>query len=315
MESENPKVFICHSSDDKDRFVRQFATRLRRRGIDAWVDEWEISLGDSLVDRIFTEGIGDAEAVVVVLSLNSIGSKWVREEINAAFVRRVEQETRLIPVVIENCDVPVALQSTVYVRISNIDSYDKEFERIVSTILGINDKPGLAQAPRYTGVKTSPIQALAHVDNIVLKLACEEAVRKGDFFISVAAVMGCSEPTGIPEDDISDAIQILHEKGYIKGLLAGNRIHHFKITLYAFHEYAKAYISEIDGILTSVAARIVNDGLTNLTAIQEATGQPRLIVEYALDLLKSQGWIGTSGVIGGEIYISNVSPQLKRQIL
>jgi hypothetical protein len=32
-----PKAFISHSSEDKERFVNEFALRLRSRGIDAWL--------------------------------------------------------------------------------------------------------------------------------------------------------------------------------------------------------------------------------------------------------------------------------------
>ena len=32
----HPKVFISHASEDKERFVVNFATALRENGIDAW---------------------------------------------------------------------------------------------------------------------------------------------------------------------------------------------------------------------------------------------------------------------------------------
>src|SRR4051794_20083808 len=48
-----PKVFVSHASEDKQRFVERFAARLRENGVDAWLDEWEMKPGDSLVDRIF----------------------------------------------------------------------------------------------------------------------------------------------------------------------------------------------------------------------------------------------------------------------
>ena len=57
-----PRVFISHGSEDKDRFVLGFATQLLARGIDAWVDKWEIALGDCLVQRIFSIGIAGADA-------------------------------------------------------------------------------------------------------------------------------------------------------------------------------------------------------------------------------------------------------------
>jgi hypothetical protein len=55
-----PKLFISHASEDKARFVLPFAEGLRADGIDAWVDRWEIRPGDSLVQKIFDEGIAAA---------------------------------------------------------------------------------------------------------------------------------------------------------------------------------------------------------------------------------------------------------------
>ena len=55
MPEDTQKVFISHASEDKERFVIQFAKRLRSQGIDAWVDIWEMLPGDSLVDKIFND--------------------------------------------------------------------------------------------------------------------------------------------------------------------------------------------------------------------------------------------------------------------
>ena len=75
-----PKVFLSHASEDKDRFVLAFATKLRQNGIDVWLDKWEMLPGDSLVDKIFEEGLKEASAVIVVVSRHSITKKWVKEE-------------------------------------------------------------------------------------------------------------------------------------------------------------------------------------------------------------------------------------------
>ena len=68
----SPKVFLSHASEDKDRFVLNFATKLMQKGIDVWLDKWEILPGDSLIDKIFEEGIKNAQAVIVVLSTHSV---------------------------------------------------------------------------------------------------------------------------------------------------------------------------------------------------------------------------------------------------
>ncbi|MES1982893.1 MAG: toll/interleukin-1 receptor domain-containing protein [Pseudomonadota bacterium] len=139
----NPKVFISHASEDKARFVTAFAERLRASGVDAWLDRWEMLPGDSLVDKIFEEGLRNASAVVVILSVNSVNKPWVREELNAAFVKRVNTGSKLIPIVLDDCAVPEALASTVWERVANLASYDASFGRILAAVTGSTEKPPL----------------------------------------------------------------------------------------------------------------------------------------------------------------------------
>jgi TIR domain len=145
----NPKVFISHASEDRERFLRAFATKLRQEaGVDAWVDEWEIYPGDSLVRKIFEEGLMDAEAVIIVLSEHSVDKPWVREDL-----------TTLIPVVIDDCEVPESLRSTVWQKIENLEEYGTEFDRIVAAIYGYRgDKLELGRPREYsqTAVDTLP---------------------------------------------------------------------------------------------------------------------------------------------------------------
>lgn len=88
-----PKVFISHASEDKARFVTAFATKLRENGVDAWLDHWEMLPGDSLVDKIFEEGLKSANAVIMVLSKYSVSKPWVSEELNASMVSRISNRT------------------------------------------------------------------------------------------------------------------------------------------------------------------------------------------------------------------------------
>lgn len=88
----SPKVFISHASEDKDRFVTEFAKKLRENGVDVWLDKWEMLPGDSLVDKIFEEGLKEAQAVIIVLSKYSIEKPWVREELNASLLTKLIKE-------------------------------------------------------------------------------------------------------------------------------------------------------------------------------------------------------------------------------
>ena len=59
-------VFLSHNSEDKS-FVRKLATDLRRYGVKVWLDEAELKVGDSLVDKI-SSGISDMQFLAVILS-------------------------------------------------------------------------------------------------------------------------------------------------------------------------------------------------------------------------------------------------------
>lgn len=83
-------IFLSHNSNDKP-FVRKLADDLRRYGFYVWVDEAEIKLGDSLINKI-REGIDRVEYVGVVLSNNSINSEWVKSEIDVAMNQEIEDK-------------------------------------------------------------------------------------------------------------------------------------------------------------------------------------------------------------------------------
>ncbi len=143
MPVETHKVFVSHAGEDKERFVLDFAKRLRDQGIDAWIDAWEMLPGDILVDKIFNELIMNASSMIFVISKKSINKQWVREELNAGFLRRLRGSCKLIPVVIDECEIPEALLSTVWQRIPDLDNYSEEFQRILDSIYGRTQKPPL----------------------------------------------------------------------------------------------------------------------------------------------------------------------------
>ncbi|HEY0068438.1 MAG TPA: TIR domain-containing protein [Chloroflexia bacterium] len=157
--SAHPKVFISHASEDKERFVVDLATKLRQWGIDAWLDQWEIQPGDSLVEKIFQEGIGNSQAVIIVLSEHSVQKLWVRQELNASVIRHINKEIRLIPVIIGPCQVPFGLLDTYHIKVEDLSNYDDELQRLVRTIYGIQEKPPLGTPLRMVYDNTPALQS------------------------------------------------------------------------------------------------------------------------------------------------------------
>ena len=91
-------IFLSHNSVDKP-FVRKLANDLRRRGHYAWVDEAEIKVGDSLIEKI-EEGIDNTDFLGVVISQNSIESEWVKREVRIALTQEISgKQVKVLPIV------------------------------------------------------------------------------------------------------------------------------------------------------------------------------------------------------------------------
>ena len=165
----SPKVFISHAGEDKDRFVTEFATKLRDHGIDAWLDKWEMLPGDSLIDKIFEEGLKKADAIIIVLSENSVKKPWVHEELNASMIKRISKGTKIIPVIIDDCEIPESFKSTLWERIADLSYYEKNLDRIVAAIFGQREKPPIGKTPIYTDFDIANISGLTKGDNLVLR--------------------------------------------------------------------------------------------------------------------------------------------------
>ncbi len=111
--TKEPRVFVSYTGVDKP-FVERLVGALQSLAVRLWVDHLEIRVGDSIVGKV-AEGLREADVLIVVLSQAYVGSRWVAEEINAAFIAMVEGNgVRLCPALIESCDVPVLLKTRRY---------------------------------------------------------------------------------------------------------------------------------------------------------------------------------------------------------
>ena len=88
-------VFICHASEDKNDFVRPFAEMLKNQHIDVWYDEFSLSVGDSLSQKI-DEGLSRSRFGIVVLSPNFFNKPWAKRELNGLTLREMIEKRNLI---------------------------------------------------------------------------------------------------------------------------------------------------------------------------------------------------------------------------
>jgi hypothetical protein len=108
-------VFISHAVADAD-VVKAIEAVLKAHDYAPWVADAELLLGDDIGQKI-SEGIAAADVFLVVLSINSVGSRWVQREIESAVLREVEKRVVVMPVLIGDVEPPVFLQNRFYLRL------------------------------------------------------------------------------------------------------------------------------------------------------------------------------------------------------
>ena len=107
-------VFISYNHKDS-AFVDKLSLELIKNNIKVWKDEWQISVGDSLINEI-ESGLLGASYLLIVLSKNSVKSDWVRKELNAALIREIDdKKIKILPVLIDDCEIPLFLREKLYV--------------------------------------------------------------------------------------------------------------------------------------------------------------------------------------------------------
>jgi hypothetical protein len=106
-------IVISYAHEDSD-FVNRLAANLFKNRVPVWVDRWELRVGDSILRRI-ESAIGEADALIVVLSKASVQSEWCRKELTAGLLTELEAKSVFVlPIVIEDCNIPLFLKDKLY---------------------------------------------------------------------------------------------------------------------------------------------------------------------------------------------------------
>lgn len=106
-------VFISHRNQDAAQAER-LATELRAAGHDVWLDEWEISVGDSIVKRI-DEGLAGSAYLILCYSSSGVSSPWMSREWMSALSRQLDgRNVKVLPVRLTGGDAPAILSDIKY---------------------------------------------------------------------------------------------------------------------------------------------------------------------------------------------------------
>src|SRR5262249_2472722 len=84
------RIYLAHSSSDKG-IVRMVHDDLKNLGHSPWLDEYKISVGESIIKKL-EEGISECEYMIVFLSKNAENSEWVRVEWESKFSSAIKKQ-------------------------------------------------------------------------------------------------------------------------------------------------------------------------------------------------------------------------------
>ncbi len=115
--TRRPDLFICHSFKDR-LFAEQLAMEIRDAGFKSWFAEFELRLGDSLIDKIH-RAIKRSALFAIVLSPDSVRSRWCRHELKSAMTQELTgSKVFVLPIVYKTCRIPNFLKDKVWAEMS-----------------------------------------------------------------------------------------------------------------------------------------------------------------------------------------------------
>jgi hypothetical protein len=291
-----PIAFISHSKSDRE-FCHAVYDGLTARGIRPIMDERDFQPGDDLVKKVFDEGIGSSDAVLFVLSPESVDRPWVREELSVAVIQKLRRKTRLIPILINDLHedrVPAPLAATLWIRVNPADDPEEIASKVAGAIhADARPNPIIGAPPAWTRKAITGRLGLDPRDEVVFSLICRERLAKPNFLVNTREIAAAAVEQGISDDDFVTALSVLQKHYYLepprsaRGGLLPNAI---RLTRLGFEMYMGTHEAErfARAMRDSVAA-IVNTGTSNMTDLSEAVSEPSVaLLELIVEILEAQ---------------------------
>jgi hypothetical protein len=143
-------AFISHNKADKT-FARQLGVFLSRNGVEVWFDEWDLFAGDPIIDSI-EQGLDRSNVFILVVSPASLESNWVREEIRAALMNKIQRGAiRIIPLMKERVDrLPPFIEGLKYINFANAaERSASPWDQLLRAVFRRSDRPAVLKPPRF----------------------------------------------------------------------------------------------------------------------------------------------------------------------
>ncbi len=153
MDPPHFAVFLSHNSRDKPA-VEWLAEKLKRAGVEPWLDKWCLTPGGNWQDEL-AAGLRGSSACAVFVGSNGLGD-WVREELGVALDRAAKDRAfRLflvllpgLPEPFDSSTLPPFLSTRTWVDLRSGIEEPRGFQALVNAIKGVPLGPPTPVAPR-----------------------------------------------------------------------------------------------------------------------------------------------------------------------
>ncbi|HCZ9033972.1 toll/interleukin-1 receptor domain-containing protein [Vibrio alginolyticus] len=173
-----PKVFVSYSHDSipHKNWVLSLATNLRAAGIDAILDQWELTAGDDL--PLFMERhIANSDYILMICTDNYVvkansgkGGVGYEKMIVTSDLMASIDSNKVIPIIRQKGanEVPIFLKTRLYINMSNDEVEEFGFDELIRTIHGspLYKKPTLGKNPFESGEVPQPQKAVPASDSL-----------------------------------------------------------------------------------------------------------------------------------------------------
>lgn len=158
-------VFVSHASEDKD-FAAPLASALTAAGMKVWYDEYILSIGDSLRQKIDT-GLARSRFGIVVISPHFLRKNWTQYELDGLHARQMTGERIILPVWHRITRDEIIEHAPSLADILSLSSASQSLEEIVKEIgrkVGSSESHSVGLPPPPAVIRTTgPSFAVFHI--------------------------------------------------------------------------------------------------------------------------------------------------------
>ena len=266
IKPKSAKVFLSYAQADKQA-ARYIADALKRSGVSTWFDEWELKLGDSIVQHI-EEGVTSSDFVLVLLSPAAVQSKWIQVEWSAALARELnDRAIRVLPVLIADCEIPPLLAARTYIDLRG--DVESGVNRLIAQL-------SAAPAIQYSHFTARTFEELVADLLVELGFHVEAGERNRDGGFDLVATYNARDPFGAMESQV----WLVEARLYRNSRVSVSVLRHLYGVLIAEH-HATMGLIVTNGTLTSEARHFLRSfSYANRLRLIDGTELTNLIVQH-----------------------------------